>query len=283
MRTKSIVLGLVAFAATILLAACGQGTPTDHAAASAPGAGQRTEVPGTTELHVMISGGLTAAYLEVAPEFERSTGIRLVTLFGASMGNAPDSIPVRLENGEPADVLIMAREALDALTEQGKVIRESRVDLARSSIGVVVRAGAPKPDISSVEAFTRMLLEAKSIAYSASASGRYISTELFPRLGIADQVRGKSRKIFSERVGAVVARGEAEIGFQQISELLPIPGVGYVGPLPPELQKITVFSTGITVSAKEPDAAKKLLQFLASSAAAPAIAKSGMEPMSPAK
>jgi molybdate transport system substrate-binding protein len=172
----------------------------------------------------------------------------------------------------------MVGYALDALIEQGKVVRDSRVELARSRIGLVVRAGARKPDISSVAAFTRMLLEAKSIAYSASASGRYISTELFPRLGVADQVQGKSKKILSERVGAVVARGEAEIGFQQISELLPIAGVDFVGPLPPKLQKVTVFAAGVTTTAKAPTAAKALIQFLVRSGAA-AIAKSGMEPV----
>jgi molybdate transport system substrate-binding protein len=144
---------------------------------------------------------------------------------------------------------------------------------------MAVRKGAPKPDISSVEALKRTLLQAESIAYSASVSGTYLSTELFPRLGIADQIKGKSRRIESERVGAVVARGEAEIGFQQISELLPISGIDYVGPLPPEVQKITVFSAGVTVRAKEPDAARGLIKFLASPAAAPAIRKYGLEPV----
>lgn len=230
------------------------------------------------EVHVMISGGLTAAYLEVVPELERVTGDKMVTSFGASMGTAPDAIPVRLERGERADLLIMVGYALDTLIARGEVLAESKVDLARSGIGMVVRAGAAKPDIGSVEAFERALLEAESIAYSASASGRYLSTELFPRMGIADRIAHKCQQIFSERVGAVVARGEAEIGFQQISELLPIPGVDYVGPLPPELQRITVYSTGITVDARRPDAARQVIQFLADSAGA-AIARSGMEPV----
>jgi molybdate transport system substrate-binding protein len=143
-----------------------------------------------------------------------------------------------------------------------------------------VRAGAPRPDIHSAEALERTLLAARSIAYSASASGRYVSTELFSRLGIAGQVMGKSKQILSERVGAVVARGEAEIGFQQISELLPVPGIDYVGPLPPELQKITSYSAGITLDAREPEAARALIRFLVH-AAAPAIARSGMEPVTP--
>jgi molybdate transport system substrate-binding protein len=231
------------------------------------------------EIKVMTSGGFTEAYNKLTPEFERATQNKVVTAYGASMGGAPDSIPSRLKRGEPVDVVILAAPALDDLIQQGKVVAGSRVDLVRSSIGMVVRAGAPKPDIGTVDALKRALLDAKSIAYSASASGVYISTELFQRLGIADQVKGKSKRIVSERVGTVVARGEAEIGFQQISELLPIPGVDYVGPLPPEVQKVTVFSAGIAAGAKEPDAARALIKFFTSPAAAPTITKSGLEPV----
>src|SRR2546427_3035820 len=231
------------------------------------------------EVKVMTSGAFTAAYLEIVPEFERATRNTVVTAFGASMGNAPDSIPSRLQRGEPVDVVIMADSALDDLIKHGKVVTGSRVDLVRSSIGVAVRAGAPKPDISSVAALKRTLLQAKSIAYSASASGVYVSTELFQRLGIADQVMSKSQRIDSARVGAVVARGDAEIGFQQISELLPVPGIDYVGPLPPEVQKVTVFSAGIASSSKHPEAARALIRFLASPAVVPAIRKSGLEPV----
>ncbi len=229
------------------------------------------------DVKVMISGGFTAAYLEVVPQFERATGNKIVTSFGASMGNAPDSIPVRLQRGEPADVVIVAGAALDDLIAQGRVLAGSRVDLARSSIGMVVRAGARKPDISSVEALIRTLLQAQSIAYSASASGVYLSTELFPRLGIADQIKAKSQRIESERVGVVVARGGAELGFQQISELRGVPGTDYVGPLPPAVQKITVFAAGIGAGAKAPAAARALIEFLASPAAAAAVTKSGLD------
>jgi len=173
----------------------------------------------------------------------------------------------------------MADAALVALIKDGKVLAESRTPLARSAIGVAVRAGSPKPDISSVDALKRTLLQAKSIAYSASVSGRYLSTELFQRLGIADQIMPKSRRIEGERVGAVVARGEAEIGFQQVSELLPVPGIDYVGPLPPEVQKVTLFSAGVAAGAGNSDAAYALIGFLASPEAAHAIAKSGMEPV----
>jgi len=195
------------------------------------------------------------------------------------MGNAPDSIPSRLERGEAADVVILAAPALDELIKNGKVVPGSRVDLVRSSIGVAVRAGAAKPDISSVDALKRTLLEAKSIAYSASASGVYLSQEMFQRLGIADQILEKCKRIANEPVGAVVARGDAEIGFQQISELLPVPGIDYLGPLPPEVQKFTVFSAGVGVGAKQPDAARALIKYLASPAAVPAIKKSGLEPV----
>ena len=231
------------------------------------------------ELNVMSSGGFTAAYRDLLPEFEHATQNKVVTVYGASMGGAPDSIPSRLQRGEPADLVIMAGPALDELIKQGKVVAGIRVDLARGIIGMAVRAGAPKPDISSVDALKRTLLQAKSIAYSASASGTYLSTELFPRLGIADQIKGKSKRIESERVGDVVARGDAEIGFQQVSELLPIRGIDYVGPLPPEVQQVTVFSAGVAAGAKEPDAGRALIKFLASPVAAPAIRKSGLEPV----
>jgi molybdate transport system substrate-binding protein len=231
------------------------------------------------EVKVMISGGFSAAYRTLLPEFERTTHNSVATAAGPSMGNTPEAIPNRLQRGEPADVLIMVSSALDELIKLGKVVPDSRIDLARSKIGMVVRAGEPKPDISSVDAFKRALIEAKSIAYSDSASGVYLSTVLFERLGIAEQVLSKSRMIPAEPVGAVVARGEAQIGFQQISELIPVPGVDLVGPLPAEIQKITIFSAGIATGAREPDAARALLQFLSSPAAAPAIAKSGLEPV----
>jgi len=237
-------------------------------------------VAAAQEIRVMVSGAFTEAYLQVVPEFERATKYKVVSAFGASMGGAPDSIPSRLGRGEPADVLIMASAAVDDLIAQGRVVAGSRVDLVRSSIGMAVRAGARKPDISTVEALTRALLDAKSIAYSASASGVYLSTELFPRLGIAQQVAAKSRRIESERVGAVVARGDAEIGFQQISELLPIAGIELVGPLPPGAQRVTIFSAGVARGSTQPAAARQLIDFLLSTAVRKVIEKSGLEPIS---
>jgi molybdate transport system substrate-binding protein len=231
------------------------------------------------DVYVMTSGAFTAAFLEAAPAFEQTAKAKVSTAFGASMGGAPDSIPSRLSRGEPADVVILAREALDDLVAKGRVVPGSQVDLVRSTIGMAVRAGAPKPDISSVDALTRTLLEAKSIAYSASASGVYLSTELFPRLGVADAIKDKSRRIESERVGTVVARGDAEIGFQQVSELLPIPGLDYVGPLPESVQRVTIFSAGIATNARNVDAAKALIRYLSSDAVAPAIRSTGLEPV----
>jgi molybdate transport system substrate-binding protein len=236
-------------------------------------------VASAAEVRVMISGGLTAAYKELVPQFERATGNKVITAYGPSMGTTVNAIPIRLERGEPADVLIMVGYALGDLIDKGKVAADSRVDLVTSPIGMAVRAGAPKPDISSADALKRTLLAAKSIAYSDSASGVYISTELFQKLGIADEVKGKHRAIPAEPVGGVVARGDAELGFQQISELKPVAGIDIVGQLPPEVQKITVFSAGIAGVSKEPEAGKALIKFLASPAARAAIIDSGMEPI----
>ena len=234
----------------------------------------------SSEIRVMTSGAFTAAYLDLIPQLELLTKRKIVTA-ATSMGTGPDSIPSRLQRGEPVDVVIVADAALVELIKSGIILAESRTPLARSAIGIAVRAGSPKPDISSVDALKRTLLQAKSIAYSASVSGRYLTTELFQRLGIADQVMPKSRRIEGERVGAVVARGEAEIAFQQVSELLPVHGIDYVGQLPPEVQKVAVFSAGVTVSTRDSDAAHALIRFLASPEAAHAITKSGMEPVAP--
>src|SRR5947209_16615316 len=234
------------------------------------------------EVRVMISGGLTAAFNALAPEFERSTGNKVLIAYGPSMGTTVNAIPVRLERGEPADVLIMVGYALGDLVSKGKVVPDSRVDLVTSAIGMAVRAGAPKPDISSADALKRALLAAKSVAYSDSASGVYISTEMFQKLGIADEMKDKARKIPATPVGEIVAHGDAELGFQQISELQSVPGIDIVGQLPPELQNITVFSAGIASVSKEPEAGKALIKFLASAAARDTIVKSGMEPIAAA-
>ncbi len=240
---------------------------------------QASEADTLAEVAVVTSGGLAAAYDALAPRFQDETGIRLVTAYGASTGGAPDSIPARLERGERFDVLIMSQAGLNALSEQGLVRPETRLDLASSSIGMAVREGAPLPDISTPEAFVETLLAAESIGYSASVSGTYVSTELFPRLGVAEQLAPKSRRIVSERVAAVVARGEIGIGFQQVSEILSIEGAAYAGPIPDEYQRVTTFSAGITAGAENPDGAQELMKFLSSAAAAPTIAETGLEPI----
>jgi molybdate transport system substrate-binding protein len=231
------------------------------------------------EVRVMISGGLTAAYNALVPEFERSTGHKVLTAYGPSMGTTVNAIPVRLERGEPADVLIMVGYALGDLIKQGKVVADSRVDLVKSPIGIAVKSGAPKPDISSAQAIKGALLAAKTIAYSDSASGVYVSTEMFQKLGIAEEMKDKARKIPATPVGEIVARGDAEIGFQQISELKPVGGIDIIGPLPDELQKITVFSAGIAAVSREPDAGKALIKFLASPEARDTLVKSGLDPV----
>ena len=167
------------------------------------------------------------------------------------------------------------------LIKAGQAAAGSRVDLARSSIGIAVRAGTANPDISSVDALRRTLLQAKSVAYSSSVSGVYVSGELFQRLGITAQMIGKSRRIESEPVGNVVARGEAELGFQQISELRPVPGLEVVGPLPAEVQRVTMFSAAAGAGSPNPAGGRALIAFLASPAASAAIAGSGMDPITP--
>jgi molybdate transport system substrate-binding protein len=234
-------------------------------------------------LKVMISGGFRAVYEDLVPEFERKTGHTIMTAYGGSMGrvgNAPNAIPNRLQRGEPVDVVILASSGLEELVKQHKVIPGSRVDLARSIIAMAVRAGAQKPDISTLEGLKRTLLAAKSIAYSDSTSGVYLSTELFQRLGIADAIRSKCMRIDVGMVGPVIARGDAEIGFQQLSELLPIAGIDIVGPIPSEAQKMTVYSGRVAVHSKQPAVAKQFLRFLASLEADATIKKSGMERVS---
>ena len=241
-----------------------------------PAAGEADTLP---EVAVVTSGGLAAAYDALNPRFQEETSLRLATAYGASGGGAPDSIPARLERGERFDVLIMSQAGLNALSEQGLIRPATRVDLARSSIGMAVREGAAVPDISTPDAFVETLLAAESIGYSASVSGTYVSTELFPRLGLAEQLAPRSRRIVSERVAAVVARGEVEIGFQQVSEMLSIEGAAYVGPIPNEYQRVTTFSAGITTGAENPDGAQRLIDFLSSAEAARTIAETGLEPV----
>jgi molybdate transport system substrate-binding protein len=236
------------------------------------------------DLHVMISAGFYGVYSELGPAFERASGHRLVTTRGPSMGDSPEAIPTRLARGETADIVIMDGGAADDLGRKGLVRADSKVVLARSLIGMVVRAGAAQPDIGSVEDLRSTLLAANSIAYSDSGSGTYLSTTLFPKLGIAEQIASKSRKVrgppSGEPVAAVVARGEAEIGFQQVSELIHVPGITFVGTIPAEVQPKTFFVGMLTSAVRASEAAAEFLRFLASPEAAPVILNAGLMPPS---
>lgn len=232
----------------------------------------------TDEIRVMTSGAFTAAYLALIPRLELLTQKKIATL-ATSIGTGESSIPNRLRRGEAVDIVIVADAVLRGFIKDGLIIADSYTPVARSAIGMAVCAGSAKPDIGTVDALKHTLLQAKSIAYSASVSGEYLTTELYQRLGIADQVMSKSRLIGGgERVGAVIARGEAEIGFQQISELLPVPGIDHVTPLPPEVQKVSVFSAGVAQSTSDANAARAVVGFLVSPEAADAITQSGLEP-----
>jgi molybdate transport system substrate-binding protein len=226
------------------------------------------------EIRIMCPGAYVDVLTELAPGLELTTKHK-----GIIVRDGPTNIPNRMRAGEAVDIIILPEDALNELIRDGYIANSGRSPLARSSIGMAVRAGAGKPDISSVDALKRTLLEAKSIAYSSQISGLYLSTELFPRLGIADQIRSRMKRIDKERVGTVVARGEAEIGFQQIRELLPIQGIDYVGPLPPEVQRVTLFSVGAATRSRNSDAAQDVIRFLTSPAAAATTAKSGLEPI----
>ena len=230
------------------------------------------------DVTVMISGGFLSSLKDLAPGFEKASGDHVVVVPGPSMGATANAIPQRLARGEPDDVLIMVGYALDGLLKDGRAQAGSKVDIARSPIGMAVKAGAPVPDIGTVDKLRAVLLAAKSIAYSDSASGVYIQNELFKKLGIEDQVRGKARMIPATPVGEIVAKGEAELGFQQVAELLPVPGITFAGRLPAEVQDVTVYSAGLARGAKDEAGGRALIQYLASPAAAAVIEKNGLQP-----
>jgi molybdate transport system substrate-binding protein len=227
----------------------------------------------------MTSGAFTPAYQLLARAFSDSSGERFVTA-ATKMGSGMSSIPSRLAAGEPVDLVIVASGALENLTSDGRIVKGSRVDLARSSIAMAVRQGVAWPDISTVEGLRRTLLSTSSVALSRSVSGDYFIKDLFPRLEIANEMQPKTKRIAQgDSVGAVVARGEAEIGFQQVSELRLVPGLEIVGLLPNDVQRVTVFSAGIAATAKRSDAARAFLRFLASPAAQKVIEDTGLEPV----
>lgn len=224
------------------------------------------------EIKVMLSAAFKEAYLGLVPEFERATGHKVASIWVPSV-----QMMNRLKGGEIVDLVILSAASLEEIRKLGLIAPGGRCDLVKSGIGVAVKSGAPRPDISSGEAIKRAVLAAKGIAYSTGPSGIYLMG-LFQRMGIADQIKSKVKQVQGEPAGGVVARGDAEIAFQQVSELLPVPGIDLVGPLPPDIQEITTFAAGIHAKATEPAAAKALVDFFKAPAAHPVIRNNGMEP-----
>ena len=227
------------------------------------------------QVKVIISGGFSPAYREVVQGFERTTGISVTTASGASQGTGPDTIGAMLRRGEQADVVILNRSGLAELIAQGRIVSGTDVDLAQTPIGLAVRAGAPKPDISTVEAFRQTVLRAKTIA--APGSSTAMITDVLSRLGISDQIAVKIPSRGTESI-AMVARGDAVLTVQPVSEILNMPGVEFAGTIPTELQHVAVYAAAIVVGSKKSEASRRLIAFLSSDAATAAIKRSGMEP-----
>jgi molybdate transport system substrate-binding protein len=226
---------------------------------------------GAAEIKVIASNAVREPYRELVPVFEKTTGHRVAIDWGGTV-----DIVKRVGGGEVADIVIIPAERIDNFIKQGLLV--SRIDLARSGVGIAVRAGAQRPDISSAQALRNALLAAKSIVLSSGPSSVYLPT-LFQRMGIADEIKPKIIQIGPGLpVGEAVARGEGEIGFTQMSELMSVKGVEYLGPLPAEVQFITVFSAGLHAAAPAPDAARALVKFLTAPDAAPVLRRHGMEP-----
>ncbi len=225
------------------------------------------------DIRVIGSVGTRQAYNQLVPAFETATGHKVTTTWGGV-----NDVAKRVAGGETADVVMLPALQIDGLIHQGKVVPGSRVDVATCGIGVVIRAGAPKIDAGSAEGLKKALLAAKSFAYSAGPSGVHMENVL-RQWGIYDEV--KSRIVPARPnvpIAVMVAAGEAEIGFQQVSELLPVKGVDYLGPLPADIQEVTVFSAGVHSAATAADAGRALLRFLTAPEAAPIIRRTGMEP-----
>lgn len=231
----------------------------------------------SAQIKVIISGGFSAAYGKLLPEFEKSSGVSVTTTTGGSQGNGPNTIGAQLRRGVPADLVIMNRAGLNDLIAEGRVVAGTDRDLAQTYLGLAVRAGAPKPDIRTVDAFKQTLLRARSVALDSSTTGIYVTTRLYPQLGITDAMTTKT----AMSGATAVANGEAEISVQPISELLPVKGIEIVGKIPDEVQYVAVFSAALVTGSKEAEAARRLIAFLSSEAASTAIRNSGMEPSKP--
>jgi molybdate transport system substrate-binding protein len=234
----------------------------------------------TAQIQVLISGGFSGPYEQLLPEFQRTTGLKVSTGSGASQGTGPQTIAAQLARGVPADVVILSREGLAELMAAQRIAAGTDVDLARTPLGVAVRAGAPKPDVSTVEAFRQVALGARAIAVPGSTSGIFLAKEVFPRLGIADKVNLKATPR-GTGAAAMVAAGEADIAVMPVSEIVHAPGIELVGVLAQEIQLNQVFAAAVTASATQREAAQRLIAFLASERAAAAIRSGGMEPLGP--
>ena len=231
-----------------------------------------------TELKVIISGGFSGPYEQLVPQFERTTGIKVATGSGSSQGKGPLTIAAQLTRGVPADVVILSREGLTELIAARWIAAGTDVDLARTPIGVAVRAGAPKPDVRSVEDFKQVVLKARTVAVPSSTSGIFLIEEVFPRLGIAGRVNVKATPRGSG-AAAMVAAGEADIGLLPVSEIMHAPGVDLAGVIADEIQLNQIFAAAIVATSKQIDTAKRLIAFLTSESAAQTIRRGGMEPL----
>jgi len=233
------------------------------------------------ELRVVSSGGFTAALKALAPRFEQQTGHHLQLEWGPSMGDTAQAIPQRLARGEPVDVVVMVGNSLKKLVANGQLAPDSATLLASSRIALAVKAGSPHPDISSVSALRQTLLDSKSLAYSDSASGVFLSTVLFEQLGVTEAIKGRSRMIPAEPVGMAVARGEVQLGFQQLSELIPVAGIEIVGLLPEQAQQVSDYSAAAVQNSRHASLARQFIRFLASPQAAQSIRQTGLSPAAP--
>jgi len=228
-------------------------------------------------LNVLISGGFSSAYEQLLPEFERTSGIKVTTGSGASQGAGPQTIAAQLARGVPADVVILSREGLSELIAAKRIAAGTDMDLARVPLGVAVRAGTSKPDVSTVEGFKQVPLKAKTVAIPASTSGIWLTTDLFPRLGIAEKINVRSIPRGTDATG-MVAAGGADLAVMPVSEIVHAAGVDFAGSLAPEIQFVQTFSAAVVAGLGEIEASKRLIEFLASARAAEAIKNSGMEP-----
>jgi molybdate transport system substrate-binding protein len=229
-------------------------------------------------LNVMISGGFAGAYEKLLPEFIRTSGIKVATGSGASQGTGPQTIAAQLARGVPADVVILSREGLNELIAANRIAAGTDVDLAQVPLGVAVRAGITKPDVSTVEAFREILLKAKTVAVPASTSGIWLMRELFPQLGIVGKIDVKVGPRGSDAAG-MVAAGTAAVAVMPVSEIVYAPGIDCAGSIAPEIQFVQVFSAAIVAGTVAIDASKQLIAFLASARGSEAIKSSGMEPL----